>query len=59
MIGHLGAEPLFYSLLDNLEWDLAMGTSSLHCLKLDPIMRRNIGEMLVPASKIKVSIQNL
>ena len=51
-----GAEPLFYSLLENLEWDLAMGTSSLHCLRLDPTLRRSIGEMLVPTSKLKVCI---
>ncbi|KAI0801948.1 DUF254-domain-containing protein [Irpex lacteus] len=48
-----GAEPLFYSLLESLEWDLAMGTSSLHCLRLDPTLRRSIGEALVPTSKIK------
>ncbi|KAI0345875.1 DUF254-domain-containing protein [Trametopsis cervina] len=48
-----GAEPLFYSLLEGLEWDLAMGTSALHCLKLEPNLRRNIGEILVPTSKIK------
>ncbi|KAI0702261.1 trafficking protein Mon1-domain-containing protein [Cytidiella melzeri] len=48
-----GAEPLFHSLLDSLEWDLAMGTSSLHCLKLDPHIRRSVGEVLVPTSKIK------
>lgn len=52
----IGAEPLFYALLDSLEWDLAMGTSSLHCLKLDPSLRRSIGEALVPTSKIKVRV---
>lgn len=31
-----------------------MGTSSLHCLKLDPGLRRSVGEALVPTSKIKV-----
>ena len=52
----VGAEPLFYSLIDTLEWDLAMGTSSLHCLKLDPSLRRSVGEALVPTSKIKVCL---
>ena len=49
-----GAEPFMYSLLDRLEWDLAMSTSSLHCLKLDPGLRKRIADTLVPTSKIKV-----
>ncbi|TBU27209.1 trafficking protein Mon1-domain-containing protein [Dichomitus squalens] len=48
-----GAEPLLYSLLSRLEWDLAMGTSSLHCLKLDPALRKCVADILVPTSKIK------
>ncbi|KAI1793387.1 trafficking protein Mon1-domain-containing protein [Ganoderma leucocontextum] len=48
-----GAEPLLYSLLSRLEWDLAMGTSSLHCLKLDPLLRKSVADVLVPTSKIK------
>nr|AHC00625.1 sand family protein [Ganoderma lucidum] len=48
-----GAEPLLYSLLSRLEWDLAMGTSSLHCLKLDPLLRKSVANILVPTSKIK------
>ena len=51
-----GAEPLLYSLLSRLEWDLAMGTSSLHCLKLDPVLRKSVADILVPTSKIKVSV---
>ena len=49
-----GAEPFMYSLLGRLEWDLAMSTSSLHCLKLDPGLRKRIADALVPTSKIKV-----
>ena len=49
-----GAEPLLYSLLGRLEWDLAMSTSSLQCLKLDPGLRKRIADTLVPTSKIKV-----
>ncbi|EKM56680.1 uncharacterized protein PHACADRAFT_91851, partial [Phanerochaete carnosa HHB-10118-sp] len=48
-----GAEPFMYSLLERLEWDLAMSTSSLHCLKLDPALRKRIADTLVPTSKIK------
>ena len=49
-----GAEPFLYSLLSRLEWDLAMSTSSLHCLKLDPALRKAVADILVPTSKIKV-----
>ena len=49
-----GAEPFLYSLLSRLEWDLAMSTSSLHCLKLDPVLRKAVADVLVPTSKIKV-----
>lgn len=48
-----GAEPFLYSLLSRLEWDLAMSTSSLQCLKLDPGLRKRIADTLVPTSKIK------
>ncbi|KAI0648130.1 trafficking protein Mon1-domain-containing protein [Trametes meyenii] len=48
-----GAEPFFHSLLARLEWDLAMSTSSLHCLKLDPILRKSVADILVPTSRIK------
>ncbi|KAJ3557656.1 hypothetical protein NM688_g1358 [Phlebia brevispora] len=48
-----GAEPLLFSLLDRLEFDLAMSTSSLYCLKLEPGLRKAIAESLVPATKIK------
>ncbi|KAI0712079.1 trafficking protein Mon1-domain-containing protein [Earliella scabrosa] len=48
-----GAEPFLYSLLSRLEWDLAMSTSSLHCLKLDPALRKAVADILVPTSKIK------
>lgn len=49
-----GAEPFLYSLLGRLEWDMAMSTSSLQCLKLDPVLRKRIADALVPTSKIKV-----
>ncbi|OSD07264.1 DUF254-domain-containing protein [Trametes coccinea BRFM310] len=48
-----GAEPFLYSLLARLEWDMAMSTSSLLCLKLDPTLRKSIADVLVPTSKIK------
>ena len=49
-----GAEPCLYSLLSRLEWDLAMGTSSLQCLKVEPVLRKSVADVLVPTSKIKV-----
>ena len=49
-----GAEPFLYSLLSRLEWDLAMGTSSLQCLKVEPMLRKSVADVLVPTSKIKV-----
>ncbi|KAI0074029.1 DUF254-domain-containing protein [Panus rudis PR-1116 ss-1] len=48
-----GAEPFLYSLLSRLEWDLAMATSSLYCLKLEPNLRKNVADVLVPTAKIK------
>lgn len=50
-----GAEPFLHSLLSRLEWDLAMGTSSLQCLKVEPALRKSVADVLVPTSKIKVS----
>ncbi|KAH9936335.1 trafficking protein Mon1-domain-containing protein [Fomitopsis serialis] len=48
-----GAEPFLYSLLSRLEWDLAMATSSLQCLKVEPMLRKSVADVLVPTSKIK------
>ncbi|KAI0725621.1 trafficking protein Mon1-domain-containing protein [Fomitopsis betulina] len=48
-----GAEPFLHSLLSRLEWDLAMGTSSLQCLKVEPALRKSVADVLVPTSKIK------
>ncbi|KAG6854671.1 hypothetical protein C0991_003319 [Blastosporella zonata] len=48
-----GAEGFLSSLLDRLEFDLAMSTSSLQCLKLDPTLRKRAAEALVPSSKMK------
>lgn len=42
-----------FSLLDRMEWDLAIGTSSLQSLKLEPSLRKSIADILVPTSKIK------
>ena len=52
---YTGAEPFLESLLARLEWDLAMSTSSLHCLKLDPVLRKAVADILVPTTKIKAS----
>ncbi|KAG6907859.1 hypothetical protein DXG01_007123 [Tephrocybe rancida] len=48
-----GAEGFLSSLLDRLEFDLAMSTSSLHCLRLDAALRKRAAEALVPSSKMK------
>lgn len=48
-----GTEPLLHSLLGRLKWDIAMSTSSLHCLKMEPMLRKSIADVLVPTSKIK------
>jgi len=48
-----GSEILIHSLLDRAENDMAMGTSSLHCLKLDPVLRTRAANHLIPTSKMK------
>lgn len=53
----IGAEPFLHSILARMEWDLAMSTSSLQCLKLDPPLRKSVADILVPTSKIKVRPQ--
>jgi len=54
-----GAEPFMNSLLNRLESDIAMSMSSLHCLKMEPGLRKRIAETLVPNNKVKVSIISL
>ncbi|KAH9049918.1 trafficking protein Mon1-domain-containing protein [Lactarius hengduanensis] len=48
-----GSEILIHSLLERVETDMAMGTSSLHCLKLDPVVRSRAANHLVPTLKMK------
>ncbi|KAH9080547.1 trafficking protein Mon1-domain-containing protein [Lactarius deliciosus] len=48
-----GSEILIHSLLERVETDMAMGTSSLHCLKLDPAVRSRAANHLVPTLKMK------
>ncbi|KDR82664.1 hypothetical protein GALMADRAFT_57126 [Galerina marginata CBS 339.88] len=48
-----GAEPFMNSLLIRLETDIAMTTSSLNCLKMEPSLRKRIAETLLPNTKIK------
>ena len=52
----VGAESFMTSMLFRLELDLTMTMSALNCLKLDPNLRKRIGESLVPSSKMKVRI---
>ena len=52
---YLGAEPFMNSLLARLESDMAMSMSALHCLKMEPVLRKRIAETLVPNPKMKVS----
>ncbi|KLO16737.1 DUF254-domain-containing protein [Schizopora paradoxa] len=48
-----GAETFLHLMLTRLQTDLAISTSSLHCLPLDATLRRKAGEILVPNSKMK------
>ncbi|GLB38308.1 putative trafficking protein Mon1 [Lyophyllum shimeji] len=48
-----GAESFLSSLLERLEFDLAISTSSLQCLRLDPSLRKRAAEALLPSSKTK------
>ncbi|KAJ6508533.1 vacuolar fusion protein MON1 [Mycena sanguinolenta] len=48
-----GAETFLTSMLSRLEFDLAMATSSLHCLRLEASIRKRAAEALVPPSKMK------
>lgn len=49
-----GTEPFLFSLLKRLEFDLAIATSSLHCLQLDSSLRTRVADTLVPITKMKV-----
>ncbi|THV03869.1 DUF254-domain-containing protein [Dendrothele bispora CBS 962.96] len=48
-----GAETFLTAMIGRLEFDLAMSSSSLHCMKLDPVLRKRAAEALVPTSKMK------
>ena len=48
-----GAETFLHLLLERMQTDLAISTSSLLCLPMETGLRRKIGEMLIP-SKMKV-----
>ncbi|KAF7346547.1 hypothetical protein MSAN_01882800 [Mycena sanguinolenta] len=48
-----GAETFLTSMLSRLAFDLAMATSSLHCLRLEASIRKRAAEALVPPSKMK------
>ena len=52
----VGAESFMTSMLFRLELDLTMTMSALNCLKLDPNLRKKIGESLFPSSKMKARI---
>jgi hypothetical protein len=43
------------ALLMRLESDISISFSSLHCLKVEPIIRKRIADSLIPNSKLKVS----
>ena len=52
----LGAETFLTAMINRLEIDLAMSTSSLHCMRLDSTLRKRAAEALVPATKMKVNV---
>lgn len=52
------------SLIDVFELDIAISSSSLNCLKLDPNLRKKIAEALVPKlpsgkTKVRLSLMEL
>ena len=49
-----GADTFLHLMLNRLQMDLAISTSSLQCLPLEPSLRRKAGEALIPTSKLKV-----
>ncbi|KAL1667017.1 DUF254-domain-containing protein [Schizophyllum commune] len=49
-----GAEGFLSSLLERMELDLALSTSSLWCLRLDLGLRKRIAEALIPPSKKEI-----
>ncbi|KAJ8696394.1 Vacuolar fusion protein mon1 [Pleurotus ostreatus] len=48
-----GAESFLTSILERLQGDIAMNTSSLFCLKLDPALRKRAADCLIPTNKMK------
>lgn len=46
-----GAETFLNSLLNQLEFDIAMSMSSLRCLKLEATVRAKVAEALLPTSR--------
>lgn len=50
----IGAETFLTSLIGRLEFDIAINTSSLLCLKLEANLRKRAADALVPTSKMKV-----
>lgn len=51
-----GADSFLTSLITRMEFDLAMATSSLHCLKLEPGLRKRAADILIPPKGTKVSV---
>ena len=56
LISFTGAEVFLSSLLQRLETDISMTLSALHCLKVEPFLRKRIAESLVPSSKLKANV---
>ncbi|KZV70187.1 DUF254-domain-containing protein [Peniophora sp. CONT] len=48
-----GAENLIHTLLNKIELDMAMNTSSLRCLKVDSALRKKAANALVPVTKMR------
>jgi len=56
LISFTGAEVFLSSLLQRLESDISMTLSALHCLKVEPFLRKRIAESLIPSSKLKANV---
>jgi len=48
-----GTETFLHSFIEQLEFDLGISNASLCALKMDPVVRANIAEILVPPKELK------
>ena len=49
----IGAESFLFAMIDRLEFDMAMSTSSLQCVAMDASLRKRAADALLPNQKTK------